>query len=135
MSNQLEELRLHARIVAIIPDGDWTGIDVKFDHRNDVQGECNLSIWTTDARRYYIGQELCGIAGTEGPAGCLQIHASIEKISEPFNGVQWVELNLPLCPRDEIKGACRWRLRVAEAAHCSVGEEVHFVFTPVGARK
>lgn len=57
-------LRIHARIEEItkpFDHGQWVELKLKLDHRDDIQGECRLRVWTQDASKYTVGQELCGI--------------------------------------------------------------------------
>lgn len=64
MKTRLDCLRIHAHIEEITPpfdNGQWVEIKLKLDHRDDIQGECRLRVWTADARHYHVGQELCGV--------------------------------------------------------------------------
>lgn len=131
--NFFHSLRIHAYIKSITPapDGGWVEIELKMEYRNNIQGECHLRIWHSDAQQYFVGQELCGLPGKYGQPGGLQIHARTESISKPFAGGQWIELKMMLAPRDDILGDCRFRLWPEEAMDCGVGDELFFVFKPV----
>lgn len=126
-------LRIHAYIkeITAVDDGGWVGIKLKLEYRNNIQGECYLRIWHSDAHHFYVGQELCGVPGKHGMPGCLRIDARIENISEPFSDGQWVELEMKLAPKDDILGGCLFRLWPKEAMDCQVGDEDCFVFTPL----
>lgn len=131
--NFFKSLRIHGYIKEITPvdDGGWVGIELKLEYRHDVQGECELRIWHSDARHYHIGQELCGMPSKRGASGNLQIDARIEKISTPFARDQWVEMQMKLAPRDDILGNCRFRIWPEEAMDYQVGDEACFVFKPL----
>lgn len=62
--NKLDTLRIHAHIEEITApfnDGQWVELKLKLDHRDDIQGECRLRVWSKDASAYHVGQELCGV--------------------------------------------------------------------------
>lgn len=64
MSTRLDSLRIHARIVEITPpfdSGQWVELKLKLEHRDDIQGECRLRVWTQNASEYHVGQEVCGV--------------------------------------------------------------------------
>lgn len=130
--NFLNSLRIHAYIKSITPaaEGGWVELVLKLEHRNNIQGECHLRIWSCDAQQYFVGQELCGLPGKHGTFGGLQIHARTESISPTFAADQWVELKMMLAPRDDILGDCRFRLWPEEAMDCQVGDELFYVFRP-----
>lgn len=132
--NFLKSLRIHAHIEELTPadDGQWVWLKLKFDRRDDVQGECALKVWSADAHHYYVGQELCGVPGSASRTdGSLRIRAHIEKVSAAFDKAKWVELRTKLIERADIKGSCRFRLWPSHAVDGQIGEEVCFVFTPL----
>lgn len=131
--NFFNSLRIHACIMLITPaaEGGWVEIELKLEYRNNIQGECHLRIWHSDAQQYFVGQELCGLPGKHGTRDGLQINARTVNVSKPFAGDQWIELKMMLSPRDDILGECRFRLWPEEAMDCKVGDELFFVFKPV----
>lgn len=61
---RLDTLRIHAHIEEItepFDSGQWVELKLKLEHRDDIQGECRLRVWTQNASEYHVGQEVCGV--------------------------------------------------------------------------